>query len=454
MDRKEYLMRRVALKRGYLLGLALFLLLVWVKASFADMSPIQNLGDFVTWKFKIGIDDRVRYEYRDNFNFSDAKPTKGTKGYGTGSLVFNRFKINLQGALSDEYLNDIAKVFVEGLDAQVVPYQISSPTQKDSLDLHQAYFSLYRILGSDFDLKVGRQEMSYGACRLIAAPTWANNIRSFDATVLHYYCGGLYSDIIYAYNVPYDPNHFNALQYKEKITGIYAGYQRNKTAMLIEGYFLPQLIHNNTTKASRYTAGLRLKGHMPADIMYDLEFPYQFGTTNHKSIKAYAFHIDLSRQFWSMPWQPRVTLAYDEASGDKDSRDSESNTFIPLYQSTHEPYGLMDFFRWENMRNLEFNVNLSLTEKLKLIPQVDFFWLMSTKDSWYDSTGAALRSIPTRGRINHHVGEEVSLRAAYELNKNVKMEIGTAHFFTGKYVAETGSNDDANWVYSQLSMKF
>ena len=94
-------MRRVALKRGYLLGLALFLLLVWVKASFADMSPIQNLGDFVTWKFKIGIDDRVRYEYRDNFNFSDAKPTKGTKGYGTGSLVFNRFKINLQGALSD-----------------------------------------------------------------------------------------------------------------------------------------------------------------------------------------------------------------------------------------------------------------------------------------------------------------------------------------------------------------
>ena len=62
--------------------------------------------------------------------------------------------------------------------------------------------------------------------------------------------------------------------------------------------------------------------------------------------------------------------------------------------------------------------------------------------------------MPTKGRIKHYVGEEISLRAAYDFNKNTKFELGAAHFFTGKYVQASGPNEDVNWVYSQLSLKF
>ena len=447
-------MYRVLVTTGCFLGLAFLMLLSPAVSSSAEQASVLQRGEFPTWKFKIGGDDRVRYEYRDDFNFRDTKPTKGSRGYGTGSLFFNRFKVNGQALLSDEYLNKIAEVFVEGLDARVGSYQMSRPVQKDSFDLHQAYLNLYNMFGSDFDLKAGRQEMKYGAGRLISNPTWANLIRSFDAAILRYRPEGFYADILYGHNVVFHPKLFDTMQYKEKIAGIYAGYQKDKASTLIEGYFLPLLTHNNTTKASRYTAGLRLQGRIPAEIMYDIEFPYQFGTTNNRTIRAYAFHIDLSRQFWSALWQPKVTLAYDEASGDRNARDGESNTFIPLYQSTHDPYGLMDFFRWQNMRNLELGTTLYLTEKLKLIPQVDFFWLMTTNDSWYDSGGTAVRSMPTKGLIKHYVGEEISLRASYDFNKNTKFELGAAHFFTGKYVQASGPNEDVNWVYSQLSLKF
>ncbi len=208
----------------------------------------------------------------------------------------------------------------------------------------------------------------------------------------------------------------------------------------------------------RYTVGPRVQGITLFNIVYEIEAPYQFGrlggtTSGSKDIRAYAFHVDLSRSFEGPKFKPNFTLEYNYASGDNDPNDNISNTFNPLYQSTHDPYGLMDFFRWQNMRELALNTTLTLTKKLKITPQVNFLWLASKYDSWYNSSGTALRT-KTTGDRNYHVGDEVSLRIYYELNKNLKLEAGYAHFFTGRYIKDTGANDDADWCYSQLSFKY
>ena len=104
-----------------------------------------------------------------------------------------------------------------------------------------------------------------------------------------------------------------------------------------------------------------------------MEIPFQFGETGKAKIRAYAFHADLSKTFDQILWNPKVALLYDQASGDKDPNDRDSNTFVPLYQTTHEPYGLLDFFRWENVCNPEFNVTLSPTEKFRFTPQLGLF---------------------------------------------------------------------------------
>jgi hypothetical protein len=399
------------------------------------------------WGIKAGFDERFRYEYKHDFDFN-----KSVKD--NGSLLFNRIMINIKANLKDSWGQNMLDLFVEGLDARAGAYRIKPvKSQRDGLDLHQAYINLYNIAGSDFNFKIGRQEIKYGAGRLIASPSWSNRIRSYDAAILHYHPSDLYLDLLFGADVKYDDDNFNYIQYKEKIMGLYGGYKINKELSKIEFYFLPQTIRNNTTKSTRYTAGIRFQGSIPGEILYDIELPYQFGNLNNKKIKAYAFHADLSRAFQAVLWEPKLVFEYNHASGDKNSNDSTNNTFIPLYQSTHEPYGLMDFFRWENMREIALSVNLSVTNKLKLIPQVNFFWLMSTNDSWYSSTGAVLRTASS-GLRSHYVGQEASLRASYEVSKNIKLESGYAHFFSGGYVKDSGANNDADWVYTQIAFKY
>ncbi len=58
--------------------------------------------------------------------------------------------------------------------------------ESDSIDLHQAYFTLGNPSEFPLTMKVGRQELSYGDERLIGAFDWNNIGRSFDAAKLRW----------------------------------------------------------------------------------------------------------------------------------------------------------------------------------------------------------------------------------------------------------------------------
>jgi hypothetical protein len=423
-----------------------FFVLIFLAAASALAQSAEGLSgrEFATWHFKLGMDERFRYEYRNDFDFSDANKDNG-------SLFFNRARVNLKAFLTDAYLNNIADIFVEGMDCQVGSYQAKQTAQKDNFDLHQSYLDVYNMLGIPADFKIGRQELQYGKGRLIAAPTWSNLIRSFDAAVFHYHPGQFYADLLYGQVVKNFPTAFDRSSDEEEVGGIYAGYRKNNA--LREGYFLTQVVTSGQTAIKRYTVGLRLQANLPHHMDIDIEAPYQFGETGKIPIRAYAFHADIAKTFDWILWHPKMSLAYDEASGNQKPNGKTNNTFVPLYQTTHEPYGLMDFFRWENVHNPEFSITFYPAEKLRFTPQVDFFWLDSKYDSWYNSSGTAVRT-DTSGVKSSYVGTEASLRVCYDFTKDIKAEIGYAHFFTGGYVKETGAGDDANWVYSQVVLKY
>ena len=425
----------------------LFLLIAGAVDGFFDEGRGRAVSESAKWNYKIGAEERFRYEYKNDFDLNVAAKDNG-------SLLFNRLRLNVKATLGDA-----AEVFIEGLDAQTGGYQIkATANQTDDFDLHQAYVSLLNIGGSDLDVKLGRQELKYGKGRLIAAPTWPNRIRSFDAGVAHYDHNGFYGDILYAQDVKYDDDKLNASRNEEMLGGTYLGYQKDKTAPVLEGYFLSLIDIKGTNDVHRYTTGARIQANIAPGTVLDVEIPFQFGetgttTAGTKTIRAYAIHADVSRSFEKCPWKPKLAVGYDEASGDKDPNDSVNNTFVPLYQSTHDSYGLMDLFRWQNMRNPEISLAFSPTEKLKITPQTDLFWLQSKFDNWYNSSGGTVRA-KTSGERGYYVGSEVSLRAAYEVNKNIKLESGYAHFSPGGYVQDSGANDDADWFYSQIVAKY
>lgn len=427
--------------------LAIILLISASGDVFSETKPAPAAGESRTLRYTIGLEERFRYEYKNDFDFN-----AGSKD--NGSLFFHRLRLNAQATFGDA-----VQIFFEGLDAQTGGYQMkATANQTDDFDLHQAYLNVLNVAGSDFDIKLGRQELKYGKGRLIAAPTWSNRIRSFDAGVVHCDHNGFYGDILYGQDVKYDDDKFNASRNEEMLVGTYFGYQKHKMTPLTEGYFLGLIDIKGANDIRRYTVGLRLQATVSAGTVVDIEVPYQFGetgttTAGTRGIKAWAFHADASKSFENIQWKPKFTVGYDEASGDKDPNDSVNNTFVPLYQSTHDSYGLMDFSRWQNVRNPEINLTFSPTERMRFSSQADFFWLQSKFDNWYNSSGGSVRT-KTSGERGYYLGSELSLRAYYDFNKNIKLESGYAHFFPGGYVKDSGADDDADWVYAQMVAKY
>lgn len=391
------------------------------------------------WEVDFGAEERLRAEGKNNLDFNSARDDNG-------GLVYGRFRLHGK-AVSEKY-----ELFAEGLDLRVANVRMPKAAQEDQLDLHQAY-ALFRGIrpGLPLELKIGRQELKYGKGRLLWASSWSNRINHLDAAVLKYRNGAVSADAFYGARVSYDDDGWNSPNKRDMMTGVYASYKDGEAAPLIEAYFLSNYDSSGPSALNRRTVGMRAAFQLPGGIDCDLEIPYQFGKTAGKDISAYAFHLDAAKAF-EAPWNPRMTAAFNLASGDRKAGDGKSNTFVPLYQSTHDPYGLMDLFRWQNMREAALGAELSPSGKWNLIAGLNFFWLDNDHDSWYNSSGSRLRT-DTTGQAGKYVGRELSLRAKYDPVRDLKLEGGYAHFFSGDYVENTGTDRDADWLYFQARLK-
>jgi len=391
------------------------------------------------WKTEFGAEDRARAEYKNNFDFNSALKDEG-------GLVYQRLKLSGKASL-DNYA-----FTVEGADLRVANIEIPKAAQDDDFDLRQANVSVSKLFGGPFSLKVGRQELNYGATRLLSGAQWANRSTHEDAAVASYRAGALAADAFYGWRVSYDQDGWNDPNRHDALAGLYTTFQKEKDGPLLDLYFLNNFDRDNMATLNRRTMGLRARFPVGDGVTCEIEAPWQFGRAAGKNVYARAFHLDLSREL-DLGWKPRVTAIYNYASGDKNKSDSVSNTFVPLYGVTHGPYGLMDFFRWENMQEASVAVDMKPSKKLGVTAGSSLLWLAAVQDSWYDSAGKKLRTKAAAAQADPYVGQEVSLTGKYDLGGGLNAEGGYAHFFAGRYVEDTGAHSDADWGYLQLTLK-
>ena len=80
-------------------------------------------------------------------------------------------------------------------------------------------------------------------------------------------------------------------------------------------------------------------------------------------------------------------------------------------------------------------------------------FLDTPKDSFYSAARAVTRTAAASlSDVSPHVGNEIDLTVDYKLNNYVNVHAGYSHFFAGKYLQETGANDDADFVYVQTTL--
>jgi hypothetical protein len=357
-------------KRNYLWGLQICLA-VCVMSFCGTALGAGNIGIFPTSFKELKLDDfkitwggeyRFRYEYQNNFDFDDDHGRNNNPMYG-------RLKFNINANY-----NNVAQVFFEGFDVREWHSNNHPRLQEDNFDVHQLYFKLSKPNDLPVSLTLGRQELKYGVGRLVWASAWANEVRSFDAAKITYNPSSFDIDLLVGNQVYsglvdktgnkilYENHHFNDAYWGEYLFGLYTTYKGIKDNLfdiyclnLIDKSHLVKSEEGILNPAERYTLGTRGEGKVLATPLgYGYEFAYQFGKKSSDDIRAYAFHLDLNYTLKQIILQPTFKIEYNFATGDKKPKDGTSNTFSPLFQTTHEPYGLIDFFRWQNVKEFCF----------------------------------------------------------------------------------------------------
>ena len=230
-----------------------------------------------------------------------------------------------------------------------------STTDVDALQLGQAYLNvdLSDALqdGSRSSLTAGRFTKDIGSRRLVARKLYRNTMNSF--TGLSYDWKGTNKDqmtLLWTMpqtRLPDDTRgiHNNTIEFDlespdlQLFGGSYTFAKVFGGTLEVYGYGLyeqdtgttgPQSVQTRNRRL--FTPGVRLaRGRKPGELDYDFEAIYQTGLarettaitdTRDLHVSAFFVHGEAGYTF-AAPWQPRVALQYDHASGDSNN----PNTF-------------------------------------------------------------------------------------------------------------------------------
>ena len=401
-------------------------------------------------KFKVSAEARYRLEAKDDFDFSQ-------RADDTDTFHLLRLRLNL-----DANISDTLRAFLQIQDSRIFDSLSAnrySTSFRDELDIRQAYLDIKNLF-KGATLRAGRQELLYGEQRLLGGFDWSNVTQSFDAVKLMYSEEKFSLDGFLSHKVPIDrANPNNLYDDNEGFHGLYATYKGIDKVTLDTYYFLRKTTENvafgpsGSDKLDESTIGFRLKGEKLNGFDYSFEPMYQYGDFGSKDINAYAVVAQGGYTFEKLAWRPREGLEWDFASGDEDSTDNERNTFDNLWPTNHLFYGYMDLFSLQNLNAARFTADIKPNKKLTLQTDYWTFYLDGNADAAYNAARGQLRAANQRAGSSF-MGREIDFLVKYAMNKNVNLLGGYSHFFAGKFLRQTGANDDADYFYLQSLLKF
>ncbi len=407
---------------------------------------------------KMDVQVRYRLESKDNFDFSDTREDRDVY-----HLIRTRVGIDYTPIKQVEVYAQLQDSRVEGIE------DYSKTTLAHFMDIRQLYFSLKDLIEPQgilphTKLTFGRQSLQFGSGRLIGDPDWSNIGQTFDAgrLGLAWDKPNVKTDIFFgsltANKTPREGNDFYDRFSKDSIGGYYTVWGVDKK-LTVEQYLINRKTNKNisfgpsgSAELDEYTMGGRIVAKELHGFDYELEMAGQWGDFNDKDIAA-MMTVALVGYTFDIPWKPRLGFEFDYASGDTNSSDATRNTFDNLYPANHAFYGYMDFVGLQNLNDYRYSLSVNPTDKLKVTTDLHFIYLDTVKDSFYSAARGVTRTSSGIG-INSHVGNELDLWASYKICPYASVVVGYSRLFAGKYLAQTGANDDADFGYTQLTFNF
>lgn len=407
------------------------------------------------WTVKPGIESRYRFEYRDDFSLR-------AQAYEDDAINLLRNRINLDLIYQPQKEGGKLRFFSEAQDSRSFASSVLNRNAGfvNEFDLRQ----LFAEWSGDpkavpVQLKVGRQELSYGDERLVGAFNWSNVARVFNAAKLVYSPTSWLQVDSFASRVVRGererPDHDSS---NDNFFGLVVALKPAAEHVLETNLFVRNLRDNSLTSErtgirgpmTGYTLGNRFRGKK-WNFDYGTEYAIQFGTRAHDDIQAWMLHQDVAYTFVKLPWAPKLLAEFNHASGDRNPRDGVVQTFDQLYPTNHDKYGLMDLVGLKNMNNVRLGLSGKPFPRVTLSSDFHWFFRDAREAAWFSASGTTVRAANVQA--GRQIGEEIDLTATVKITQNLNGLIGYSHFFAGPFIQDTGSNDDADFFYVQTVFK-
>ncbi|HWO35988.1 MAG TPA: alginate export family protein [Candidatus Acidoferrum sp.] len=409
--------------------------------------PVTKLNRLSPSWFRIGGEYRGRLE--------------GPTGIGFGSTndfyFLDRLRLKLGIKPKDWLLfyGEVqdARIFFDHHIANANPYE-------DKWTLWQAYSQLGSSETGWVDALAGRQVLRFGDERVIGPSEWLNVGRTFNVARVDLHHPGYEVSVFASSVVPGDNSDLHNALPANNMYGVYGSFRNIVPKAAFEPYVLWRVAPSNAELSetlnrghlNEVTVGLHWEGELPAAFNYDTEFDGQTGSLGPSSIAAWAGYASVGKTFRQVATAPHIYLEGNYASGTRNPNGHEWNTFDQIYPSNHDKLGFADQVGRRNLVHFRIGVEEEPTKKWKLKQQFESYWLATSNDNFYASSGAI--AVAAHPGASRHIGNEFDLVAEYEVNKGLSFGFGYARMFAGQFLNQTTPGHDYSYPYAYFEYNF
>ena len=348
----------------------------------------------------------------------------------------------------------------------------------------QAYLrwdgSQYFSGAEEASLSLGRQTLDFGSRRLVARNRFRNTINSFNGlrAVWRGQSGQEISGFYFlpVHRRPSDRRSMDSLETRldeESFSDSFWGLSYERPVGLaganVQVYLLgldeEDRLDRPTRNRKLLTPGIRFeRAPRPGSWDFDVESVWQLGTSRASRRVDDVETLDHFAQFYhaslaytvDMPWQLRLGVQYDYASGDRSRSDSSNNRFDTLFGARrfeHGPTGIFGAFARSNIHSPGYRVVLKPVADWEVMTSHRFYWLASSRDVW---TTSGLWD--PSGEAGAYLGHQFEVRVRWSgLRDRLRMEAGVALLFAGAFVEKAPNRTnqgDSRFGYLQASISF
>ncbi len=397
--------------------------------SAGDRLRFMPLDDTGSAYLSLGGEARIRLDTIDAPRFGVAGEQADT--FGLARFLFS----------ADLRLSPAVRIYGElGLHRDLDKTDPPAPSDRDGLDAQLLFADLRP--SDDWRFRLGRQELTFNAAQRFISVREGPNIRqAFDGVRVTHTAKGLQLDAFYLQPVAAEPGAFNDERNRgQRFYGLY-GVRRFSAASTLDLYVLglerDDVRFGTATGDERRTSvGGRLAGARGA-FDYDVEGMVQRGRFAGRSIRAWGGSAAAG---WTLrqPWKPRLGLRVDMGSGDGDPTDRRLGTFNPLFPRGAY-FNEASLNSWANLRairpSLGFTPRKAVTVEFSYLARQRY----SGRDAIYLQPMTALPG--STMSTAKAVGDTIQADAAWQLNRNLKLQFEALHQNAGPAVRAAGGHD-------------